>query len=128
VTRNATWMGDDPEDMHRYRPSPSKLHRQISRAQRRAEIVCHGAGARPALIAIIYPRNAPADRLAVLTWEGRSTLGRDLEVWCRCGVTHRLDGGRLRGAVLATNGTGTRTPTIDVRRVEADPDGSQRIE
>lgn len=45
-------------------------------------------------------------------------LGEDVEVRCRCGVTHVLDGGVLRGHVLGLPAKRTRPQTVDVTTVE----------
>lgn len=113
--------GDSPDDMHRLRPRTDKL--KLSRSMRRAEVVCTEAGERPMLLAIVYPRDVPADRLQVLTQNGGSQLGRDVTLPCRCGTDHRVNGAKLRVAVLSNPVTRGKVPRIDVGHVAVSAGG-----
>lgn len=114
--RNATWLGDDPDDMKRVRPKADKL--KLSRKMRRAELVCPDAGDTPMLLGIVYPRDVPIDRMVLLIQQGHPSLGQDFKVWCRCGRDHQIDGGKFRSEVQVSTLRSGRVPVIPVGSVE----------
>lgn len=112
------WIGDNPDDLKRLRPKAVPAN-MMPRPMRRAELVCAAAGARPMVLAVVYPRDAPANKLQVLELQGASSLslGADFTLVCRCGSQHKVDGRRLRAEVLATFAGSNAVPVIDVSRV-----------
>ena len=122
MTRKAerlnVWIGDTPDDLKRLRPKAVPAN-MMPRRMRRAELVCTAAGDRPMLLAVVYPRDAPANALQVEMQGGvgSASLGADFSVVCRCGSEHKVDGVRLRAEVLATFVGSNAVPVIDVSRV-----------
>ena len=111
------WIGDDPDHLKRQRPKAVPAN-MMPRRMRRADLVCTAAGDKPMVLAVVYPRDAPANKLQVLEMQGATLgLGADFTVACRCGSQHKVDGVRLRAEVLATFAGSNVVPVIDVSRV-----------
>ncbi len=113
--------GEGREELHRGgRVCPDVL-RGIPRAQRRAELLCaNRSGRRPYVLAVVttWPEGVRGSVVTVNPDEVFGVLGHDFRVECPCGMTHEVDGGRLRSAVLSLDGRARKTPTLDVFGVE----------
>lgn len=97
------------------RVRPTSVLSAIPRKNRRAEVVCSTEGPRPRVVAIVYPAAVPVDRCEVETEHGTPCpVGSDFVVMCACGATHRVDGARLRSALMALQARSGRVPTLDV--------------
>lgn len=79
------------------------------------------------LLAVVYPRDAPVERLQLLLNAGDANVGDDFDVACRCKAgRHCIDGASLRTQIWAAR-PGGHVPVIDVRDVLVSG-GSGRLE
>ncbi|MGD8214039.1 hypothetical protein [Aestuariimicrobium sp. Y1814] len=86
-----------------------------------ARVICNNRGGRRgetlALVLVDYlvwsPMMDPASGEGPLV-----SLGADFNVTCRCGMTHTINGGRLRTALSNQRRRSGRVPVIDVRDIE----------
>lgn len=120
--RTYSWpAAERVEKLHRGGRVRPDVLRGIPRAKRRAELLCaNRSGRRPYVLALVTtsPEGARGSVITVNPDEVFGVLGHDFRVECPCGMTHEVDGGRLRSAVLALDGRARKTPTLDVFDVE----------
>lgn len=112
--------GRGAEELHRGdRPSRDVL-KIIPRAQRRAEVLCANRRGRPYVVALVttWPEGVRGSVVTVNPHDKLVVLGHDFRVECPCGMTHEVDGTRLRSAVLSLDRHARKTPTVDVFDVE----------
>lgn len=108
------------EKLHRGGQVRPGAVRATPRDRRRAELLCGNRPGRPYVLAVVttLPEGVRGSVVTVNPNEVFGVLGHDFRVECPCGMTHEVDGGRLRSAVLALPTRTRKTPTLDVFDVE----------
>ncbi len=112
--------GEGQSTLHRGDRPARDVMGVIPQSQRRAVVLCRNRPGRPSVIALVttWPEGMAGSVVTTNPHNKFAVLGHDFYIECRCGITHHVDGARLRSAVMGLPRPKRKPPAIDVRNVE----------